>query len=534
MAMVALYRPGPMDSIPDFIEAKHGRKKVTYLDPRLSEWLAESYGVIVYQDQVLQIAFNLAGFSWGKVNKFRKALSKKIMHEVEGYRTDFIKGCIKNGMVKDVAEQLFTLVLPFGGYGFNKAHAASYAVVAFYTAYLKANYTAEFMAATMTTEAADAKKIANAVAECKRMGVEVYGPDVSASRQGFTVENGGIRFGLLAIKGIGEGPIQEILRARDDGGPFTSLGDFCTRVDARAVGKGAIETLIKAGAMDSLGDGTASKRYILLESVESAMKFGKSERSARESGLISLFGDMEEVSNAIEFQLSTKAKEIPRNDLLSWEKELLGLYISKHPLAYLVEALRDRVKHNTSQIGEDLAKQKVTLGGMITEMRRITTKKGDTMCMARLEDMHGAVGVTVFPRAYEQNPELWTENTVLILSGEVQMRNDEATILCDKAERFTGLEEEMNRKQYEVWITLKLSGDDERAISDDKIRVRDIYNCLREQSGRDHYYLLVENGEWCAHLTPNDNTMGYSPEMRTRLAGVLKGFGEIKAHQVER
>ncbi|HEU5374046.1 MAG TPA: DNA polymerase III subunit alpha, partial [Ktedonobacteraceae bacterium] len=295
MAMVALYRPGPMDSIPDFIEAKHGRKKITYLDPRLPEWLAESYGVIVYQDQVLQIAFNLAGFDWGKVNKFRKALSKKIMHEVEGYRVDFLKGCVKNGMKEDVAEQLFTLVLPFGGYGFNKAHAASYAVVAFYTAYLKANYTAEFMAATMTTEAADAKKIANAVAECKRMGVEVYGPDVSASEQGFTVENGGIRFGLLAIKGIGEGPIQEILRARGEGGPFKSLGDFCTRVDARSVGKGAIETLIKAGAMDSLAP-SANMRPALLASVESAMKFGKSERAAKETGLMSLFGDMEEVS----------------------------------------------------------------------------------------------------------------------------------------------------------------------------------------------------------------------------------------------
>src|SRR5437868_8626172 len=259
MAMIALYRPGPMDSIPDFIDAKHGRKKIKYLDPRLEEWLAESYGVIVYQDQVLFIGVNLAGFSWGKVNKFRKALSKKKMDEVEGYKGDFIEGCVKNGVQRDVAEQLFTLILPFGGYGFNKAHAASYAVVAFYTAYLKANYTAEFMAATMTTEAADAKKIANAVAECKRMNVEVYGPDVNKSARGFTVENGGVRFGLLAIKGIGEGPIREIARARNEEGLFKSLADFCTRVDPKFVGKSAIETLIKVGAMDSLGD---SKRHV--------------------------------------------------------------------------------------------------------------------------------------------------------------------------------------------------------------------------------------------------------------------------------
>src|SRR5579885_3546121 len=450
MAMVALYRPGPMDSIPDFIEAKHGRKKINYLDPRLAEWLAESYGVIVYQDQVLQIAFNLAGFDWGKVNKFRKALSKKIMHEVEGYRVDFIKGCVKNGMSEEVAEQLFTLVLPFGGYGFNKAHAASYAVVAFYTAYLKANYTAEFMAATMTTEAADAKKIANAVAECKRMGVEVYGPDVNATEKGFTVENGGIRFGLLAIKGIGDGPIQEILRARTEGGAFKSLADFCTRVDPRAVGKSAIETLIKAGALDCLAP-KPNQRHVLLASVDSAMKFGKTEREAKESGLLSLFGDMEDVGNAIEFQLATNAKEISRQELLNWEKELMGFYFSKHPLAYLVEALKDQVKYNTAQLSEELARQKVTLGGMITEARRITTRKGDTMCVARIEDMYGSVGVTVFPRVYEQNPELWAENTVITLSGEVQMRNDELTILCDKAEEFKGLEEELNRKQHDIW-----------------------------------------------------------------------------------
>lgn len=534
MAMVALYRPGPMDSIPEFVACKHGKKKITYLDPRLAEWLDESYGVIVYQDQVLQIAFNLAGFDWGKVNKFRKALSKKIMHEVEGYRIDFIKGCVKSGIKESDAEQLFTLVLPFGGYGFNKAHAASYAVVAFYTAYLKANYTAEFMAATMTTEAADAKKIANAVAECKRMGVEVYGPDVSASKQGFTVENGDIRFGLLAIKGIGEGPIQEILRARAEGGPFKSLGDFCTRVDPRAVGKGAIETLVKAGAMDSLGDGTSGKRHVLIASIESAMKFGKSERTAKETGLISLFGDMEEVGNAIEFQLATNAREIPRNELLNYEKELLGLYISKHPLSYLVDALKDRVKYTASQIGEEQAKQKVTLGGMLTEVRRITTKKGDMMCVARLEDVSGSIGITIFPRAYEQKPELWQEKAVVLITGEVQVRNDEPTILCDKAELFEGLDEEMNRKQYDVWVTLKLSGTDELAVSNDKLRVQSIYNCVRNTQGHDHYYLLVENGEWKAHLTPNNNTTHYTPEMREKLGHILNGLGEIKVAMVER
>jgi DNA polymerase-3 subunit alpha len=531
MAMIALYRPGPMDSIPDFIDAKHGRKKITYLDPRLEQWLEESYGVIVYQDQVLFIGVHLAGFSWGKVNKFRKALSKKIMHEVEGYKGDFIQGCVNNGMKPEVAEQLFTLILPFGGYGFNKAHAASYAVVAFYTAYLKANYTAEFMAATMTTEASDAKKIANAIAECKRMSVEVLGPDVNKSDKGFTVENGGVRFGLLAIKGIGDGPIGEIIRARNEGGPFKSLADFCTRVDPKFVGKGAIETLIKAGAMDSLAGG---KRNQLLDAVERAMQLGKSERAAKERGMISLFGGLEEVDNAFEFTLNPQAKEIPRDELLQWEKELIGVYISKHPLANLTDLFKGRVTHTTAEITEELDKQKVVLGGAIRDARRITTKKGDTMCVVQLEDMYGSIGVTVFPRIYEATSETWAEDTVVIVQGEVQVRRDEPGILCNVVEKIQGVKEEMNRKQYQVWITLELSGSDEKSVSDDKIRVLDIYNCIRDQPGRDHYDILVANGEWKVLLTPSDNTMHYSEGLHQKLAEILKGQGAVEVLPVER
>jgi len=530
MAMIALYRPGPMDSIPEFIDAKHGRKKVTYLDPRLEEWLNESYGVIVYQDQVLFIAVGLAGFSWGKANKFRKVLSKKIMHEVEGYREDFVKGCVKNGVKKEDAELLFTLIEPFGGYGFNKAHAASYAVVAFYTAYLKANYTAEFMAATMTTEASDAKKIANAIAECKRMGVEALGPDVNKSDRGFTVEDGGVRFGLLAIKGIGEGPIGEIVRARAQGGPYKSLADFCTRVDPKFVGKGAIETLIKAGAMDSLADG---KRHQLLEAVERAMQFGKNERTARDRGMVSLFGDMEEVQNAFEFALNSNAKELDRNQLLQWEKELIGLYISKHPLAYLSDLLKERITHTTAEITEELDKQKVVLGGTITEARRITTKKGDTMCVVQLEDMFGSIGVTVFPRTYEETAELWTENTVVIVRGEVQVRRDEPGILCNGVEEVKDIEAEMNRKQYQVRITLQLSGVDEKSISDDMMRVQDIWNCIRDQPGRDHYDLVVANGEWTAQLTPDIDTLPYE-KVHDKLATIIGNQGVIQAELIER
>ncbi|HTI13664.1 MAG TPA: DNA polymerase III subunit alpha [Dictyobacter sp.] len=525
-AMVALYRPGPMDSIPDFVDAKHGRKKVTYLDPRLEEWLAESYGIIVYQDQVLLIAVNLAGFSWGKVNKFRKALSKKHMDEVEGYKNDFLKGCISNGVAPEVADQLFTLILPFGGYGFNKAHAASYAVVSFYTAYLKANYTAEFMAATMTAESSDATKISNAVAECKRMGVEVLGPDVNASTRGFSIENGGVRFGLLAIKGIGEGPINEIVRARTEGGPFKSLADFCTRVDPKMVGKGAIETLIKAGAMDAITG--ENKRHQLLASVERAMQFGKSERAAKERGMLSLFGDLEEISPSLEFALDQNAREISRKQLLEWEKELVGVYISKHPLAYLNDIIKEQTTHNIGEVNESLDKQKVTVCGTIKEARRITTKKGDTMCVARIEDMYGTVGVTIFPRTYEETAEQWVEDTVVVVRGTVQVRNDEAGILCDSVKPLKQVEEEMNRKRYQLWLTVQLSGQDDISVSNDIMKVQDIYRHINERPGRDHYEILVANGEWQIRLTPQDNTMQYTPELHQRLEGIL-GTGRVEA-----
>jgi len=527
-AMVALYRPGPMDSIPDFIDAKHGRKKVKYLDPRLKQWLEESYGIIVYQDQVLLIAVNLAGFSWGEVDKFRKAMGKKIMAEIEQYKDKFIEGCIKNGVKPDVAEKLYELILPFGGYGFNKAHAASYAVVAYQTAYLKANYTAEFMAATLTTEAADAKKVASAIAECERMGVKVLGPDVNKSDIGFSVENGNVRFGLLAIKGVGDGPAREIVRVRKAGKPFKSLADLCTRVDPKQVTKGTLETMIKAGAMDSLGNG---KRHQLLDAVERAISWGKNQRAADEHGLVSLFGEMEDMTSAFVFTLNPNVREIPRKQLLSWEKELIGVYVSEHPLEYLNKELKDKVKHNTAMITEEFAKQKVVLGGMITEARRITTKRGEPMCMVKLEDMHGPVSVTVFPRVYERDPALWAEDSVVIVRGEVQIRNDEPTIICESAEPFQVSEEDLNRKEYRIWITIRVSGSDERSISDDCIRVQDAYNYLHNIPGRDHYDLLVVNGEWQTLLTPANNTTHYSPELHQKLEEILGG-GTVEAHPV--
>jgi DNA-directed DNA polymerase III (polc) len=532
MAMVALYRPGPMDSIPDFIDAKQGRKQVRYLDPRLEAWLAESYGVIVYQDQVLQIVNNLAGFSWGKVNKFRKALSKKMMDEVESYRADFIKGCVANGVAPDVAEHIFTLVLPFGGYGFNKAHAASYGVVAYYTAYLKANYPAEYMAAALTADANDAKQIAVFIAEAHKFGVQVLGPDVNTSESGFTVEQGNIRFGLLAIKGIGEGPISEIVRARAERSPFTSLADFCTRVAPHAVGKSALETLIKAGAFDSV-EGT-NRRHSLLASVDAAMSFGKSERAAKESGMLSLFGELEETTTLLAFRLQ-EGQEIPRKQLLDWEKELIGVYISPHPLTLLAHLFDGHVTHQTTELveqGAQVGKQTVTLGGSITNLRTFSTKKGDTMCSFQLEDAVGSIAVTVFPRDYAILKELIREEQVLLLTGETQYREprDEVTILCSKIEPIHAVEEEMNRQRSLVWLTIHVAGDNDIAASDATMKVQELHSCLKHaDKGQDRYEIVICHAEWSTLLTPRENSVALTPHLRQQLVTIL-GAENIQTH----
>ena len=385
---------------------------------------------------------------------------------------------------------------------------------------------------SMTTEASDAKKIASAISECKRMGVEVLGPDVNMSDRGFTVQYGGVRFGLLAIKGIGEGPIEEICRVREESGPFRTLADFCTRVDPKCVGKGAIETLIKAGAFDSLEDGEGV-RHMLLDAVDRAMSFGKSERAAKAHGMVSLFGDAEEISNGIEFSLNTKAKEVSRKQLLNWEKELIGVYVSKHPLAYLDEVMKDKVKHNTAMITEEHDKQKVVLGGMITEAKRLTTKKGDTMCVITLEDMFGTIGVTVFPKVYEQTAEMWVEDSVVIVYGDVQVRRDEPNILCTRVEPLKAVEEEMDRKQYHVWLTLQLSGSGDKEVSNDILKVQDMYRYISERPGRDHYDVFVINGEWKTRLVPENNTMHYTPELHAKLEGLL-GRGAIETQIIAR
>ncbi|HLW03896.1 MAG TPA: DNA polymerase III subunit alpha [Ktedonobacterales bacterium] len=516
-AMVALYRPGPMESIPTFIKAKHGDIQIKYLHPDLEPFLKESYGVLVYQDQVLYIAVNLAGFTWGEVDTFRKAMGKKIPEELLKYRSKFIEGCVKHGIDRKIADEIFTLIEPFGGYGFNKAHACSYAWVAYMTAYLKANYTPEFMAATLTTEASDAKKVMAAVAECRRMGVEVLPPNINKSDIGFTVEDGKIRFGLLAIKNVGSRPIEEILANRQREGRFVSLADLCARVDSRAVTRSALECLIKVGALDELGP-----RHQLLESLDHAISIGQQQRKMAEIGQGSLFGGMDGHDPVKDFKLR-EAVPIQHQQLLAWEKELLSIYLTAHPLERISEKLKAAGATPTSALNEEWAGQKITIGGRLVEARRITTKKGDLMAAAIVEDMYGQIEVTAFPRTYADTAELWQDDNVLLITGKVDTRNDRLSIIVDSAELFEVSEEEMNRPKYLLRITVSRTGND----TVDTIHVQDAYRAIERYSGGDQYEVIVRNGSWLARLVPEDNHVGYCAELHQKLEEAL-GPGSVQ------
>ncbi|HEU5347723.1 MAG TPA: DNA polymerase III subunit alpha, partial [Ktedonobacterales bacterium] len=522
-AMVALYRPGPMDSIPTFIKSKHGEIEVKYLHPRLEPLLRESYGVIVYQDQVLLIAVQLAGFTWGEVDKFRKAMSKKIPEELNKYRDKFIKGCVQNGIDEKIAEQIFTFIEPFAGYGFNKSHAAAYGFVAYQTAYLKANYTAEFMAATLTTESGDAKKVVAAIDECRRMGVEVRPPDINKSESGFTVEvmesdletgepRWAVRFGLLAIKNVGSRPIDALLEARKEGGPFRSLADVFARTDSKSVTRSAVECLIKAGALDSLG-----RRSQLLAALDRALSYGQPQRKMRAIGQNSLFGALSD-DNHDDFTLPD-VPDHPQEQVLQWEKELLNLYLSAHPLSHIAPALKRRVTTYTANLNEEWAGQKITLGGRITEIRRIVTKRGDTMLIVQLEDLQGTVPVTVFPKTYAATSDVWHEDAVVLVTGTVRLRDEDPEIICESAEEFAMPPDEAERKEYLVRISFRR----QRNSVLDVAHLQDVLTALNDFPGHDRYEFLIRNGKWEARLTvpPGHAGIRYCPELHQQLEGIL-------------
>ncbi len=417
IAMVALYRPGPMQMIPEFVSRRHGRVKPSYDHPLMEKYLRETYGIMVYQEQVMQIASELAGFSMRDADELRQAMGKKKPEVMAEQRAKFLSGATARGVKPKVAEKIFDLMEKFAGYGFNKSHAAAYGSVAYQTAYLKANYPVEFMAALLTSEMTNTDKIVVHIEECRAMGIEVRPPDVNVSGLRFGVAGETIRFGLGAIKNVGEKAIECIVTARDREGAFTSLADFCRRVDLQLVNRRVVESLIKAGAFDSLGQARAQ----LLAGLDAALEVGQREQREREQGQASIFDLMGGGATVVAPPpVEPPVPEWETDQLLMYEKEVLGFYLSGHPLKRVwAEAQRVGAIGTADLAGREDG-SRVVLCGLVGAVREINTKNGDRMAFATIEDMDGAVELTIFPETFRQSAGHLKSGVPLLVRGKVE------------------------------------------------------------------------------------------------------------------
>ena len=429
-AMVALYRPGPMDNIPAYIRRKHGQEPVTYLHPLLEPFLDRTYGIFVYQEDIMAAATALGGFSGPEADTLGYAIRKKKSSVLRSMKDQFVSQAAERGVRPETIDLVFKAFEPFERYGFNKAHATTYGLVAYQTAYLKANYTVEYMTSVLTAFRDKEEKVAAAIAECRRLGIAVLPPDVHASHLEFTVEGEAIRFGLLAVKNVGQGAIESIIAARDEGGPFRSFPDFCGRVDLRLVNKRVLESLVKVGALNGLGHPAQ-----LLLALDDVLAAAQADQRERASGQISFF-DLAAEPGALEAPLP-EATEVPVRERLRWEKELLGLYLSDHPLGEVAERIGRYVTAYSGELkDESLDGQRIVVGGVVTGVRSVITKARATMAVVTLEDLQGSVEVVVFPRLYEQTAPTWREGAILLVAGRIDHRGEEVSLLADLVRDF--------------------------------------------------------------------------------------------------
>jgi len=432
-AMVALYRPGPMEHIPTFIAAKHGRQPIRYPHPTLASILEETYGVIVYQDQVLFIVQAFAGYSLGQADIFRKAMGKKIPEVMKQERQRFIDGAKKNGFSTEVATQVFNLIEPFAGYAFNKAHSFSYALIAYQTAYLKANYPAEYMTAFLIIQAGQLEKVASAVAECRRLGITVLSPDVNRSQVTFAIEKDegvpAIRFGLAAIKNVGPGAVEPIVAERVKGGDFKSIEDLCRRCDLRGVNRRVIESLIKAGVFDSLGS-----RGTLLNNINRILSLSQREQRLRESGQSTMFDLWGEETPVPLPGLDMVPADISDREKSIWEKELMGVSFSEQPFSPVASVAGAETTF-CGQVDAELNGQSIVVAGRVISVRQLFTRDGKPFASAILEDLSGQLEVMVWPKVYAEGNDLWQEGNELVISGKVRLREDRVQLSCEEVPR---------------------------------------------------------------------------------------------------
>jgi DNA polymerase-3 subunit alpha len=441
-AMVALFRPGPMANIPAYIRRKHGDEPVTYLHPSLEPALHDTYGIFVYQEDIMTAAIAMADYTGPEADNLCYAIRKKNAKVLREHEAKFKAGAKKKGIPPGVVDQVFAAFEPFARYGFNKAHATCYGLIAYQTAYLKANYPVEFMTAVFNGFRERSEKVAAVVAECRRLGIEVRPPDVQRSASMFEVETDpdgtrAIRFGLAAVKNVGESAVDSLVAARsaDEGGPFASLDDLCRRVDPQRINKRVVESLIKVNALTSLGPMAA-----LLDRLDSAMDAAARHHrdvAAGQSTLFDLFAvpmatDRGGSDGGLAGALTDAGRgEISRRERLRWEKELLGLYLTEHPLGDIADQLPEFVTAYTGDLAEESDQARVTLGGIIQSTRRVITRAGSTMLVVQLEDLQGSLEVVVFPKVFTDTVNAWAEDSVVLVSGRVDHRDEEAKLLCE-------------------------------------------------------------------------------------------------------
>jgi len=533
-AVVALYRPGPMEYIGDYIRRMHGQEPVTYRHAKLEPILAETYGVLTYQEQIISVMTELAGYSLSEADLVRQAVGKKKKGELLEHRKSFIsRAQTYSGIPADVAAAIFDDIEPFARYGFNRSHAVDYAAITCQTAYLKAKYPVEYMAALLSVERNNTDKMGVLLSDCRRLGIEVLPPDVNKSGSGFVIEGRIIRFGLGAVKNVGDGPIEAILKARRADGPFTNLDDFCRQVDLRQVNRRALECLIKVGALDLFGH-----RAQLLAVMDRMIALSQRIHEAREIGQLSMFDlveglDMGGATSILD--ASHPVPEAPHRELLTWEKELVGVYLSEHPLQRSAKRLADVVTAYTHEIEETMAGQKVTLAGMVSWVRSHITRRGEPMAFVQLEDLQGTVEVLVFPSVYKGTEDLWQADKILVVQGRVDAQGREPKIICESVRNYLTVSEPAQAQQFplsespvtagpqHMHITIRRSGDQEQDIR----LLGQVHELLHRFEGQDRFSLYLTDEQRKIQLDfPNDTT-GYCPALAQQLTEML-GQGAVR------
>ncbi len=514
IALNALYRPGPMDMIPDFIRRKHGHVEVKYPHPALEEILKETYGVIVYQEQVMQIASKMAGFSLGEADVLRKAMGKKLATVMTSMRDKFLAGARAKKIAEKSAVQVFDLMEHFAQYGFNKSHATAYALLAYQTAYLKVHYPVQFMAALLSSEIGNTDKIVMYIAECKDMGIPVLPPDVNESELPFHSTAGKILFGMLAIRNVGAGAIQSILEQRKANGRFRSLFDFCEAVDSRSVNKRVLESLIRSGALDSLG----WRRSQLMAAADAAIEQGQKTQRDRLSGQKDLFSLMAGPAAAAGPE-PPDIPEWPPEQLLAFEKETLGYYVSGHPLDRFSEELARYSRKTLAELVSDAESVECKVAGIVTDCRLKRTKKGELMAVFTLEDLTAAVEAVVFPNSYAKYAACLEADTPVYVQGRFEVDENASKIICSEIEPLTGIAE---RNARTLCVRVPVSGLNPDAGSE-------LYRLLEQNRGETGVVIeLYRPGDFRVTIESSDFVrVKSSPELIRRIEEIC-GAGSVE------